>query len=110
MFILHDHLRPPMPSTSFEDFLKVEKGKKPAYTLLIDFGQTNGSNKISAQITQHYRSAGFAGKQFADGVNFPPRQIGNLMSGVLPLGFSDEKNHVVLFSPDQAVPNDAQLN
>ena len=94
MFILHDHLRPPMPSTSFEDFLKVEKGKKPAYTLLIDFGQTNSSD----------------GKQFADGVNFPPRQIGNLMSGVLPLGFSDEKNHVVLFSPDQAVPNDAQLN
>ncbi len=42
-------------------------------------------------------------------VNFSPSQIGNLMSEVLTLGFSDEYNQVVLFSPDESVPNGSRL-
>jgi len=42
-------------------------------------------------------------------VNFPPRQIGKFMSEVLTLGFPDAQGEVVLFKPDQAVPNGARL-
>ena len=42
-------------------------------------------------------------------VNFPPRQIGKFMSEVLTLGFPDEQGAVVLFAPDQRVPDGARL-
>jgi tRNA-binding protein len=122
MHVIHDYQSPAMPPINFEDFLKVdirigtiikaeifEKAKKPAYILLIDFGQTIGLKKSSAQITQFYQPEELIGKQVAAVVNFPPRQIGQLMSEVLTLGFSDENNHVILFSPDQAVPNGSRL-
>jgi tRNA-binding protein len=37
-------------------------------------------------------------------VNFPPRQIGKVMSEVLVLGVPDAAGEVVLLSPDQDVP------
>ncbi len=42
-------------------------------------------------------------------VNFPPRQIGKFMSEVLTVGFPDEEGRVVLFAPDDKVPNGARL-
>jgi tRNA-binding protein len=42
-------------------------------------------------------------------VNFPPRQIGKFMSQVLTLGFPAEDGSVVLFAPDQVVPNGGRL-
>ena len=42
-------------------------------------------------------------------VNFPPRQIGKFVSEVLTVGFPDHNGAVVLFSPDQPVPNGARL-
>ena len=123
MHVIHDHQNPPMPTISFEDFLKVDirigkvikaeifdKAKKPAFILLIDFGPTIGLKKSSAQITEHYQAEDLVGKQVAAVVNFLPRQVGNLMSEVLTLGFSDENNHVVLFSPDHSVPNGSRLH
>jgi tRNA-binding protein len=123
MHIIHDHQSPVKPTISFEDFLKIdirigsiikaevfEKARKPAYILLIDFGPTIGLKKSSAQITEFYQPEQLIGKQVAAVVNFPPRQIGSLMSEVLTLGFSDENNHVVLFSPDQNVPNGSRLH
>ena len=123
MHLIHDHQTPAMPTISFEDFLKVdirigritkaeifEKARKPAYILLIDFGPVIGLKKSSAQITQHYRPEELVGKQVAAVVNFPPRQIGSLMSEVLTLGFSDEQHQVVLFSPDRSVPNGSRLH
>lgn len=42
-------------------------------------------------------------------VNFPPRQIGRLLSEVLVLGLYAEEETVVLVGPDRRVPNAARL-
>ena len=42
-------------------------------------------------------------------VNFPPRQIGPVMSEVLTLGVPDEAGEVVLLSPSKNVPNGGRL-
>jgi tRNA-binding protein len=107
---------------SFDDFLKVdirvgtileakvfEKAKKPAYQLIIDFGEEIGIKKSSAQITVHYKPEELIGKQVVGVVNFPPRQIANFISEVLVTGFYDENNAVVLISPDLKIPNGAKL-
>jgi tRNA-binding protein len=41
--------------------------------------------------------------------NFPPRQIGPLMSEVLTLGFPDAAGEVMLIGPDRKVPNGGRL-
>lgn len=112
----------PAPETSFEDFRKIdirigtiveaaplEGARKPAIRLLIDFGPGIGRKKSSAQITTHYTPEDLLGRQVAGVVNFPPRQIGKFMSEVLTLGFPDENDGIVLFSPDMPVPNGARL-
>ncbi len=83
--------------------------RKPALRLEIDFGPGIGVKTSSAQITHHYEAGQLIGKQIAGVVNFPPRQIGKLISEVLTLGFADDRGEIVLFSPDQAVPNGARL-
>lgn len=90
-------------------FLPFPEAKKPAYILKIDFGETIGIKKSSAQITIHYSATELVGKKVAAVVNFPPRQIGPMKSEVLTLGFPDENGDVVLFSPDKTVPNGARL-
>ena len=42
-------------------------------------------------------------------VNFPPRQIGPVMSEVLTLGFPDAGGKVVLAAPMKAVPDGGRL-
>jgi tRNA-binding protein len=42
-------------------------------------------------------------------VNFPPRQIGPVLSEVLTLGFPDEAGKVVLVRPSTIVPNGGRL-
>jgi tRNA-binding protein len=110
------------PRISFDDFMKVDirvgtiveaapfpEAKKPAIKMLIDFGPEIGVKKSSAQITKYYKPEQLPGKRVAAVVNFPPRQIGPVMSEVLTLGFPDEEGAVVMFSPDHAVPNGARL-
>ena len=43
-------------------------------------------------------------------VNFPPRQIGPVLSEVLVLGVSDENGDIVLISPDRGVPNGGRMH
>lgn len=85
-----------------------EKAKKPAYKLLIDFGQELGLKKSSAQITDLYTAESLVGKQVLAVVNFPPRQIADFMSEVLVLG-TYSKGGVVLIIPDKPVTNGDKL-
>lgn len=57
----------------------------------------------------HYRPETLVGRQVAAVLNFPPRQIGKMMSEVLTLGFPDANGEVVLISPERLVPNGGRL-
>ena len=112
-----------MPSQiSFDDFLKVDirsgtiieaepfaEARKPAIKLRIDFGDEIGVKKCSAQITKHYQPDALIGRQIMAVVNFPPRQIGPMMSEVLTLGFEDDNGDIVLAATDINVPNGRRL-
>ena len=86
-----------------------EQARKPAIILRIDFGEALGVKKTSAQLTVHYGAEDLVGRQVAAVVNFPPRQIGKLMSEVLVLGFPDNDGAVVLVGVDHKVPNGGRL-
>ena len=85
------------------------EARKPAIKLWVDFGGDIGEKKSSAQITRHYAPEGLIGKQVLAVVNFPPRQIGKVLSEVLVLGMPDEAGEVVLVRPDLPVPNGGKL-
>ena len=89
--------------------LPFPEARKPAYRLAIDFGPAIGVRRSSAQITEHYALEDLPGRQVAAVVNFPPRQIGPMMSEVLTLGFPDAVGKVVLFHPSVPVPNGGRL-
>jgi len=110
------------PTITFDEFLAVDirvgtivkaepfpEARKPAYKLQVDFGLEIGIKKSSAQITVHYELDDLVGRQVAAVVNFPPRQIGPVMSEVLTLGFPDEAGEVVLLAPGHNVPNGGRL-
>ncbi len=108
---------------SYEDFQKVDirvgtiaraepfpEARKPAFKLWIDFGAEIGEKKSSAQITVHYTPEDLVGRQVLAVVNFPPRQIGPVMSEVLVLGLSDANGAIVLLKPDLPVPNGGRMH
>lgn len=101
----------------FDDFLKVDirvgritaaepfpQARKPAFRLTIDFGPEIGVRKSSAQITKNYALDNLPGRLVLAVVNFPPRQIGPMMSEVLTLGVPDADGEVMLIAPDRDVP------
>lgn len=111
-----------MDTIGFEDFLKVElrvgrvlsavvfeKARKPAYILQVDFGEALGVRKSSAQITALYRPEDLVGRLVVAVVNFPPKQIGPLMSDCLVTGFHNDNGDVALCVPDQDVPLGTRL-
>ncbi len=85
------------------------KLKKPSIILEIDFGEKIGIKKSSAQLTQNYKSADLINKQVAAVVNFQSKQIGNLISEVLVLGFPDHNSEPVIVEPGKFVPNGGKL-
>ncbi len=85
------------------------EARKPAYKLWVDFGPEIGEKRSSAQITKHYALDELVGRQVLAVVNFPPRQIGPVMSEVLVLGLPDEEGAVVLIGPGQDVPLGGKL-
>lgn len=118
----HDAAAPAAETISFDDFLKVDirvgtivsaepfpEARKPALKLLIDFGPAIGHKKSSAQITENHAAEELVGRQVMAVVNFPPRQIGPVMSEVLTLGFPDAQGKVVLAAPMLGVPDGGRL-
>ena len=100
MHMNHDSTAPAAETIGFDQFLAVDirvgtivealpfpEARKPAYKLLIDFGPVIGRKRSSAQITEHYALEELVGRQVAAVINFPPRQIGPVMSEVRRWGF-----------------------
>ncbi len=107
---------------SYSDFTKIDirvgtiisaelnnKLRKPSYVLKIDFGNVIGIKKSSAQLTKNYNIDQLINKQIAAVINFPKKQIGDLISEVLVLGFPDDNNEAILISPDKKLVNGGQL-
>ena len=107
---------------SYDDFQKVDirvgvitraepfpEARKPAIKLWVDFWAEIGEKRSSAQLTRHYTPEALVGRQVMAVVNFPPRQIGKVLSEVLVLGVPDETGEVVLLSPDQKVPTGGRM-
>ena len=84
------------------------EARKAAYKLTIDFGETIGIKKSSAQITDYYTLESLKGKQVIGVVNLEPRQIGPFKSEVLTLGISDEKG-IILLVPEKPAPNGSRM-
>lgn len=107
---------------SWDDFMRVElrvgkirevypfpEARKPAWILIVDFGEEIGLRKSSARITDLYEPEDLVGRQVVAVVNFPPRQIGPMKSECLVTGFHNAEGHVVLCAPDGEVPLGSRL-
>ena len=95
----------------WNDFIKVDmrvgrivdvrdfpEARKPAYILTVDFGPL-GIRKTSAQITNYTREE-LLSRDVVAVFNFPPKQIGPLMSEILVLGGVEKDGTVRLLKPD----------
>lgn len=83
--------------------------RKPAYQLLIDFGEL-GTKKSSAQITQLYEPKELINKQVTAVVNFPPKQIATFWSECLVLGiYGNQEGEVILLQPERKIKNGAKI-
>ena len=111
-----------MNNLEWSDFQKVElrvgtivevedfpKARNPSFIVRVDFGKTIGVKKSSAQITDLYSKESLLGKKVLAVTNFPPKQIGPIMSECLITGFHREDGSVVLSVPDLDVPNGTRL-
>ncbi len=106
---------------NWNEFMKVEmrvgtivtaepfkEARKPAYRMLVDFGPL-GQRKTSAQITDLYKVEELPGKQVIAVINFPPKQIANLMSECLVLGSVADNGEVTLLQPERPVENGTRI-
>lgn len=111
-----------METISWDEFSRVDlrvgrvvsaevftEARKPAYVLRVDFGAEIGVKKSSAQVTALYAPEDLVGKLVVAVVNFPPKQIGPIMSECLVTGFHNENGEVALCVPDQHVPLGSKL-
>lgn len=108
-------------SLTWDDFTKVEmrvgtilsaeifkEVKNPAYKMQIDFGEF-GIKKTSAQITKLYTPDALIGNQIIAVINFPKKQIANIMSECLVLGAVGDNKDVTLISPERNIKNGTRI-
>ena len=106
---------------TWNDFAKVEmrigtiisaeifkEVKNPAYKMQVDFGDY-GIKKTSAQITKLYQPEDLIGKQVVAVVNFPKKQIANMMSECLVLGGLGDDKEVTLLTAERTVKNGTKI-
>ncbi len=106
---------------TWNDFIKVEmrvgtilsvqefkEARNPAYKMTIDFGEY-GIKKTSAQLTKLYEGETLIGRQVIAVVNFPPKQIANIMSECLVLATLGENNDFTLLEPERKVENGLRI-
>ncbi|WP_343785906.1 tRNA-binding protein [Wandonia haliotis] len=106
---------------TWDDFMKVEmrvgtiiaaeefkEVRNPAYKIVVDFGEL-GERKTSAQITKLYTPEELIGRQVVAVVNFPKKQIANIMSECLILGGVGENKEVTLLQPERSVKNGTRI-
>ena len=108
---------------TFDDFQKLDirvgkiievedfpEAKNPSYKLKIDFGDEIGIKKSSAQLVDNYSKEDLKNRFILAVVNFPPKQIGPVLSEVLVLGIpKDNLNDVILIQPEREVPLGGRL-
>ena len=110
-----------MNSLTWEQFEKVEmrvgtilsaeifqEVRNTAYKITIDFGEL-GIKKTSAQITTLYTIEDLLHKQVVAVINFPPKQIANMMSECLLLGAIGEQKEVVIIQPERKIKNGQRI-
>ena len=103
---------------TFDDYTKVEikvgtvisvkkneKARKPSLVIEVDFGESIGVKKSSAQITHYYNEDNLVGKQVIGVCNFPKKNIAGVISEVLILGAIEKDGKVVLVHPSQKTEN-----
>ena len=107
---------------TYEDFLKIDIRvgtiilvepnshiSKPSFILKVDFGDEIGVKKSSAQSLANYKSEDLVGLQISAVINFPPKQIGKMISEFLILGFPGNDEQPILISPLRKVKNGGKL-
>ena len=87
---------------------KFKEVRNPAYKMLVDFGAF-GVKKTSAQITKLYDADSLVGRQVVAVVNFPPKQIANMMSECLVLGGIGNDKEIILLQPERQVENGTRI-
>ncbi len=110
-----------MDTITWKDFEKVDirvgtiltadifkEARNPAYKITIDFGDL-GVRKSSAQITELYQPEDLINQQIIAVVNFPPKQIANLMSECLVMGVYGNEKDVILLNPERKVANGSKI-
>lgn len=105
-----------LPEVEFEDFAALdiragrvltaaylEKARRPAIRMEIDFGDPLGVLRSSAQVTRHYTPETLIDEEVLAVVNFPPRRIAGYLSQVLVLGMVNpaDTGEIVLVRPDR---------
>ena len=111
-----------MNSLTWSDFRKVDirigtvlhaelfkEAQKPALKLKINFGKLGGKSS-SAQLTKLHDAENMVGVQVAAVVNFPPKQIANMMSECLVLGAVDDALGVSVIGPLQKVADGTKVS